>query len=81
VNEPINIILLMIVLAALCGFLALSWSPDALETVGRKLRARAQAIRASRLAWIEAYNLSHTEQANADSERAELREVFREARK
>jgi hypothetical protein len=71
----------MIVLTALCGFLALSWSPNALETVGRKLRARAQAIRASRLAWIEAYNLSHAEQENADSERRELRELLKDTRK
>lgn len=79
-TEPINLILLMIVILEAGVFLAGAYSPDALEILGRRLRARAAAIRASREAYAEAYSLSHAEQANADAERHELRKMLRTER-
>ena len=80
IQEPINVILLGIVIFTYAGLWCLAWSPDALERVGRRLRARGRAIVASREAWGMAHDQSMLEDFKADTERGELRRLFVEER-
>ena len=76
-NEPINLVLLMLVIIASAGAMILAMSPDAEDILARKMRARARAQRASRAAWRDAYHRSMSADIMRDKENAELEKMVR----
>lgn len=77
-SEPINIVMLLLIISAICGGLALSRSADALERLGRRMRARARALNASREAWDAVYQSSLRKDAQAAEDETELWKLFTE---
>lgn len=75
-TEPINIVLLGLVIVSAAGVLCLAQSPDALERVGSRMRARGRAIVAAREAWKSAYDHCLAEDNRIRAERHELRMLF-----
>jgi hypothetical protein len=72
----INVTLLMAVIAITGAAIATMYSPDALEVFARKMRARACAMRAARIAWEKAYTESLSADKAADCARLS-EEMFR----
>lgn len=75
-NEPINIAMAGVILALGCFTVALSKSPEAMESVARKMRARARAMRAARAAWSRAYYSSLCDDLTFDQNREFMRSVM-----
>lgn len=70
-NTPLNVCMLLLILTAVVGVLATAQSPELLEQIGRKMRARSRALIASRSAWEFAYARS----LQSDHETEELRKL------
>ena len=70
-NQPINIVMLVLLLGFGGILICLRHSPDALDAVARKMRARARGLRASDKAYWAAYNRS----LSADSSQEEVRKL------
>ena len=58
-GQPINLVLLAIVVIAGSGIACLCVSPEALERLALKMRARARALLASHDAYWDAYSASY----------------------
>jgi hypothetical protein len=75
-ENPLNIVLLLIVVINAVVVLAYRQSPDALDSLALRLRARARAIRASREAWTQAYQSSLRDDVEFERDREELRKIM-----
>jgi hypothetical protein len=72
-SQPINAAMLMLILFVAAGSLVLAWSADALDRIGRKMRARGAALKAGREAYHDAYHEAMFDQsfyANRDNVRS-----------
>jgi hypothetical protein len=74
-NNPINVLLLLLPILAAAFAIAVSYSPDVLDIFARKMRARARAIRVSKLYWEIAYDESMREDETRKRERQEMPEL------
>lgn len=70
-KEPVNVVLLLWFILSVAIPAALYHSPDALEIVARKMRARARALVASR----EIYRLTYAASLKADATAGEVRKL------
>ena len=68
-NDPINIVMLLLLILFGCTLLCIRYSPDALDVIARKMRARARAMRAAQVA----YDLAYLESMSEDKESVALR--------
>ena len=72
--EALNVILLMIVVCCSGVGFCLSQSPESLERVGRRLRARGRALTASR----KAYAMEYQRSLDEDARSWDARQMFEE---
>lgn len=76
--EPLNLIMLMVVIVG-SGLLAcLFMSPAALERIARKMRARASGLIAAREAYASAHRKSLEDDERAAAHQSRERELFEE---
>lgn len=76
--EPINVILLGLVIVTYGGGACLYFSTEALDRVGRKMRARSRGMIAGRAAFHAEYQRSLDEDARADEGRKMLADLERQ---
>ena len=60
-NDSINIVMLLLLILFGCTLACIRYSPDALNVIARKMRARARAMRAADVAYKLAYSESLSE--------------------
>jgi hypothetical protein len=75
-TEVLNVLLAMYAVISLAALALIAGCPQALETLGRKMRARSRALLASREAFDTTYAHSIREQGREDQERREMRRLF-----
>lgn len=78
-NEAINLALAGWFIVTSGGFACLWYSPEALHRVALRMRARARALRASQLAYWQAYAASYEDEVRAQAllvTDREMREAF-----
>ena len=74
-TEPLNITVLALLLTTWGWIVCTALSPDALDILARKMRARARAIRISRQYWQISYNESIREDVARDRERNDMADL------
>lgn len=75
-NETINVVMLLLIILAIGTLVCVRQSPDALDHIARKMRARARALRASKAAYDNAYNQSIQDDSMWDREREKMRSLI-----
>lgn len=71
-NEPVNIVMVLLLIVIEAGYVGIAYSPDAMDALARRLRARASATRASREHWRLAYRESLHNDLASDSRRVDF---------
>jgi len=77
-NASINGALLLVLVCTYGGLLCLRYSPELLERIAIRMRARARALVASRETFATVYAESLRDDARINQERAEMRAAFEE---
>lgn len=71
-NEPVNMTMLILLVVLGAAYVGIAYSPDAMEGVARRLRARARAMRSAREHWKIAYRQSIHDDLTIESQRLDF---------
>lgn len=77
-NESINLVLAGLVLVSIGGTICLFCSPDCLDRVALKFRARARGMRAAKESYWKEWAASYMEDHKTARKREEARMMYRE---